>query len=97
MGFHSAEAVAFVLAVGRSHDMPEESFGLVVDRKNDYGSVSLAGLLFSLFQMWGVSLCLWLMAYLKACAVAGGCEAGEVERSCRGTAARNNAVAGTAE
>jgi transposase len=44
--FHSAEAVVFVLAAGRSHDVPEEHFGpvqrrgiLVVDRYKAYQAI----------------------------------------------------------
>ena len=54
--------------------------GPVVARKNFYGSGSLwsgrlAAMLFSLFQtlqVWGMDNAKWLMAYLSACAKAGG-------------------------
>jgi transposase len=62
--------------------------GPVVGRKNYYGSGSvwsghLAAMMFSLFQtlcLWGLNPRLWLTAYLQACAEAGGCAAGHVER-----------------
>ena len=54
--------------------------GPVVGRKNYYGSGAvwsgrLAAMLFSLFQtlaLWGLNPRVWLMAYLTACAEAGG-------------------------
>jgi transposase len=54
--------------------------GPVVGRKNYYGSGSvwsgqLGAMLFSLFQtlcLWGLNPRLWLVAYLEACAEAGG-------------------------
>jgi hypothetical protein len=54
--------------------------GPVVGRKNYYGSGAvwsgrLAAMLFSLFQtlaLWGINPRLWLTAYLRACAQAGG-------------------------
>lgn len=86
-----------MLAVGRSHDMPEESFGPVMGRKNDYGRVSLVGLLFSLFQMWGVSLRSWLMAYLEYVPWPAAVRQVKWSGSCRGTSDWNNAAPGTAE
>jgi transposase len=54
--------------------------GPVVGRKNYYGSGAiwsgrLAAMLFSLFQtlaLWGINPRVWLTAYLRACAEAGG-------------------------
>jgi transposase len=61
--------------------------GPVVGRKNYYGSGALwsgrlAALLFSLFQtlaLWKLNPRLWLTAYLRACAQAGGHTPAEVE------------------
>jgi transposase len=62
--------------------------GPVVGRKNYYGSGSvwsgqLAAMLFSLFQtlcLWDLNPRLWLSAYLRACAEAGGRAPKDVER-----------------